>query len=140
MSIKIFYDDVNFRIRNWRKIKVLIEKVIAEEGKIPGDLNFILTNDKILKEINIEFLQHYYCTDVISFNHEKKGLIAGEIYISIETVKVNAKNYKVSYNNELLRVFLHGLLHLCEYDDQTEAEKRNMRKLEDSWLEEFKRF
>ena len=134
MSIRIFYDEIDFRLKGWGKVKRLVEKVISDEKKISGDLNFILTNDKILKEINIKFLKHNYYTDVVSFNYSDKNKINGEIYISIDTVKLNAKNYKVSYSSELIRVIVHGLLHLCGYNDTRKTEKLKMRKMEDYWL------
>lgn len=137
MKIRIFYDNVDFRIKGWRKIKKLIEKVISKEDKISGDLNFILTNDSILKKINIEFLKHNYNTDVISFNYYDQNNLTGEIYISIETVKRNAKNYKVSYRNEMIRVIIHGVLHICGYEDRDDREKREMRKHEDFWLKVY---
>jgi rRNA maturation RNase YbeY len=139
VSIRIFYDKVNFRVKNWRKVKKMIEKVIAKEKRISDDLNFILTNDKELKEINIEFLKHNYYTDVICFDYGGKNIINGEIYISIETVKKNAKNYKVSYNKELLRVIIHGVLHMCGYDDKRIKDKTEMKDREDYWLELFER-
>ena len=134
MKIRIFYDNVDFRIKGWRKIKKLIEKVISKEDKISGDLNFILTNDSILKKINNEFLKHNYNTDVISFNYYDQNNLTGEIYISIETVKRNAKNYKVSYRNEMIRVIIHGVLHICGYEDRNDSEKGEMRKKEEFWL------
>ena len=137
MSIQIFYDNIYFRVKNWRSIKKLIEKVISEEGKISGDLNFILTNDDILKGINIQFLKHNYYTDVISFNYGDNNIITGEIYISIDTVKRNANNYKISYNTELIRVVIHGVLHLCGYDDSNEKEKKKMKGLENFWLKVY---
>ena len=94
MKIKIFYDNIDFRVRGWRKIEKLVKKVISKENKISGDLNFIVTNDKTLKEINNKYLKHNFNTDVISFNYEDQGNLFGEIYISIDTVKRNAKNYK----------------------------------------------
>lgn len=139
MNIRIFYDDTSFRIKSWKKTRSLIEKVISGEGKTLGDLNFILTTDKILKEINIEFLKHNYNTDVISFNYGNENHITGEVYISIETVKSNARNYKVSYGNELLRVLIHGTLHLCGYYDGSFEERLEMRKREDSWLTHFEK-
>lgn len=134
MSIRIFYDNIDFRVKNWRKIKKLVEKVISEDGKVSGDLNFILTNDIILREINIQFLKHNYYTDVVSFDYSTRDIISGEIYISIDTVKINAKNYKVSYGIEIIRVIIHGVLHLCGYNDRTAKEKDVMRGLENSWL------
>lgn len=138
MNIRIYYDNVNFRIRSWRKIRKLIEKVISKENIISGDLNFILTNDSVLKKINNEFLKHNYNTDVISFNYDDQSNLAGEVYISIDTVKRNAKNYKVSYRNEMIRVIIHGVLHICGYEDRNDIEKREMRKQEDFWLKIYK--
>ena len=111
-----------------------MKRSFRKKGKISGDLNFILTNDRILKEINVQFLKHNYDTDVISFNYGDESTISGEVYVSIDRVKINAKNYKVSYNNELLRVIIHGVLHLCGYVDSTEVEKELMRRQEDSWI------
>ncbi len=106
---------------------------------IPGDLNFIITNDESLKEINRKFLNHDYYTDVISFRYSKGNIIDGEVYISKDTVKSNAKNYKVSYKKEMLRVIVHGILHLCGFDDKTKFQKQRMRKMEDYWLNEYLR-
>jgi probable rRNA maturation factor len=138
LNIRLFYDGVDFRLRGWLKIRKLIEKVISEEGKISGDLNFILTDDKSLKEINIKFLKHNYFTDVISFGSGSVDLIEGEVYISVDRVRINAINYKVSYKNEVLRVIIHGTLHLCGYNDVRDDERENMRRMEDLWIERFK--
>lgn len=134
MSINIYYDKIDFRLKGWRKIKKLIEKVISDEKKASGDLNFILTDDITLKKMNVKFLKHNYFTDVISFDYGVGKKMNGEIYISIDTVKRNALNYKVSYNSELVRVMLHGVLHLCGYKDKSFEEKNEMNRLEDSWL------
>jgi probable rRNA maturation factor len=137
LNIRIYYDNVDFRIKGWRKIRKLIEKVISKEDKISGDLNFIMTNDSIMKKINNEFLKHNYNTDVISFNYDDQNTLAGEIYISVETVKRNAKNYKVSYRHEMIRVIIHGVLHMCRYEDRNNMEKGKMRKREDFWLKVY---
>ena len=112
----------------------VIEKVIGEKEKISGDLNFIITNDETLRKINIQFLGHDYDTDVISFNYCSGNIINGEVYVSIDTVKENAKKYNVSLNMEIRRVFIHGILHLLGYDDKTKKQKADMKKMEDIWL------
>lgn len=137
MSIKIFYDEVDFRLKGWRKAVRLFKKVIGNENRIPGDLNFIITSDNELRKINIEFLKHNYFTDVIAFDNSRDNIISGEIYISIDTVTTNSHNYNVSLNEEVLRVMIHGLLHICGYVDDTEKKRNVMRKMEDSWLYDF---
>lgn len=139
MKIKIFYDEIAYRLRNSKLYLTKIEKVIRSEKLLAGDLSFIITTDKNLIEINKEFLNHNYFTDVIAFAYNEGKILNGEIYISLETVRRNANNYKVSLKGELLRVMIHGTLHICGYDDKTEREKEMMRRKEDLWLEYFEK-
>lgn len=134
MSIRIFYDDVSYRYHGWLKLKKLLNEVITESGNIPGDLSIILTGDDALKRINIQFLEHDYFTDVITFNYNTDNVINGEVYISIDTVKNNAMNYNVSLYSELTRVIIHGVLHLTGFNDKTGEERKEMRAQEDLWL------
>jgi probable rRNA maturation factor len=137
LSIRIFYDETNFRLNGWKKVVKIIEQAIFKEQKIPGDLNFIMTNDEILKKINFQFMKRDYSTDVITFNYNVKNVINGEIYISMETVQENAVNYNVSLKSEVLRVAIHGILHLLGYDDKSKKEKAIMKRKENMWLRVF---
>jgi probable rRNA maturation factor len=134
LSIRIFYDELTFRIKGWRKTSKVLKAIIEKEEKISGDLNFVLTTDERLKEINIEFLEHDYYTDVITFDYNIDKVINGEIYISLERVKENALNYNVSLDSEILRVLIHGVLHLVGFNDSNEEEKDKMRRMEDFWI------
>jgi rRNA maturation RNase YbeY len=134
LSIHIYYDDTSYTYRGWRKLKSILLEVIAEENKIPGDLNVIITSDEKLKDINVRFLEHDYYTDVITFNYNSGDVVNGEIYLSFDTVKLNSVNYKVSLKEEMRRVIIHGMLHLVGYNDKSNDEKKIMRQMEDKWL------
>jgi rRNA maturation RNase YbeY len=137
LSIRVFYDETDFRLKSRRRVVKIIKEVIGKEEKISGDLNFILTNDENLLKINMRFLEHDYYTDVITFNYNVNNVVNGEIYISMDTVKDNSINYNVSLKSELFRVMIHGVFHLLGYDDKTEVEKENMRNREDYWIKIF---
>ena len=138
MSIRIFYDETDFRLKGWRKAVKIVREVIAKEKKLSGDLSFIVTTDEIVKDINLEFLEHDYYTDVITFDYCNGNVINGEIYISLDRVKENALNYNVSFDYEILRVLIHGVLHLLGYTDLNDPDKEVMRKMEDFWIKSVK--
>ncbi len=137
MRIKFFYDGVKLRVKRSGEIKRFLERVIAGEMKKPGDLIFIFTDDKTLLRINREFLKHDYYTDVISFDYSSGNSLNGEIYISVDSVKRNASNLKVRMKEELVRVMIHGILHLCGYDDGKESDKEIMFIKQEALVKEF---
>ncbi|HLN20764.1 MAG TPA: rRNA maturation RNase YbeY [Bacteroidales bacterium] len=137
MRIRIFYDETVYRYKGWLKLKDLTGKILASEKRKPGEINFIITTDRKLKDINVEFLEHNYFTDVITFNYNTGNIVSGEIYISIDTVKDNAGIYETGLKKEMSRVMIHGILHLAGYDDKSDEEKQLMRKMEDFWLDKL---
>lgn len=134
MKVKVYYDGINYRIRKGTDLMIMIEKVIGEENKVPGDLNFIITTDEELVKINREFLGRDYYTDVISFDDSSYKETGGEIYISLDTVRRNSITYNVALEEELVRVMIHGLLHLCGYRDDNIREKKVMNERENYYL------
>ena len=119
MTIKVFYDEIKFRLKGSGKIKRFLEKVILAEKMVPGDLNFVFTSDETLLDINIRFLGHDYYTDVIAFDYNSDNRVNGEVYISVDTVERNAASFGVKRDEEVARVMIHGTLHLCGYKDGT---------------------
>ncbi|MGM0665740.1 MAG: rRNA maturation RNase YbeY [Bacteroidota bacterium] len=134
MVPKIYYRNVKFRLGKTKDIKNWIVQVIRSEGKRTGDLSFFFLPDKDLREINSEFLDHDYNTDVIAFDYGSEGTVSGEIYMSIETIKGNTSVYGTRLKEEILRVMIHGTLHLIGYDDKDEAGRKEIRRKEDYYL------
>lgn len=135
MKIRVFHDKINFRLKNSRRILRLIKEIMLKENVMSADLCFIFTSDRKIRELNREFLKHDYFTDVIAFGEKLSNSIKGEIYISIDTVRKNSRRYNVTEKEEVLRVMIHAVLHLCGYKDKTAGEKSRMRELEDYWIE-----
>ncbi len=132
----LFYNqDVTYRVCNRRAIKHWLNNVIISEKHCPGDINIIFCSSEYLRNMNVRFLQHDYCTDVITFPYDdERHRVSGDVFIDINTVNDNALYYKVTFYNELLRVMVHGVLHLLGYNDESEEEKVIMRSKEDYYL------
>ena len=135
MSISFNKADKNTTLAKRSVLKAFIEKAIKKEGLRIERLQYIFCSDKYLLGINKSYLQHDYYTDIISFDlSETKGKLIGEVYISIDRVKENAKNLRESFVNELHRVIIHGVLHLCGYKDKSSKESKKMREKENYYL------
>jgi rRNA maturation RNase YbeY len=133
MSINFFCQNVFFSLKKKSVVKTWILSAIQKEKKKAGEVFFIFCNDKFLLSLNKKFLKHNTFTDIITFQYPSEKLSA-EIFISIPRVRENAKKFKVSFEDELHRVMIHGILHLCGYKDKTPTHKKKMRKREDFYL------
>jgi len=132
-----FNYETNFNLENEETIKKWILNCVEKEGFELGEINYIFCDDNYLHKINVEFLQHDTLTDIISFDYTLGKLIGGDIFISIERVTENAKDFKVSFDKELQRVLIHGVLHYMGYKDKTDEEKQEMRNKEDECIHTF---
>jgi rRNA maturation RNase YbeY len=133
-----FNYETAFELKGENLLEYWIDTIVSEEGFSIGEINYIFCDDEYLHKLNVEFLQHDTLTDVISFDNTLGKLISGDIYISVERVEDNAKDFKVSFLDELHRVMIHGVLHYMGYKDKTEEEKIMMRNAENKALSEFK--
>ncbi|MGY8950975.1 MAG: rRNA maturation RNase YbeY [Flavobacteriales bacterium] len=119
------------------KIRIWIEDVIKKEKKTVGDITYIFCDDDYLLERNKEFLDHNTLTDIITFNYCIDNNISSDIMISIDRVKENSTTFENSFNEELKRVMIHGILHLIGYNDKSDKEKELMREKENFYLNMF---
>ncbi len=132
--ISFFTPTIKFDLQHRRTLKNWLKSVAESEGKRVGEVSVIFNSDEELLQLNREFLQHDYYTDVITFDYTTEDLIGGDIFISVDTVRANATEYKQAFDDELHRVMVHGLLHLCGYPDKTPAQQKAMRAREDLYL------
>jgi rRNA maturation RNase YbeY len=133
--IHFFNEDVDFTVPNPRKTKTWLKAIIKAEGYELNQLNYIFCSDEYLLNINRQYLEHDFYTDIITFdNSEVESIVEGDIFISIERVSENAKDLNKTFNEELLRVLAHGILHLVGYDDIEDEQELEMRTKEDFYL------
>lgn len=136
--VLFFFEDVRLSLTGRSALKKFILDIFRAEKKELDSLNYIFCSDKELLKINREFLHHDFYTDIITFDlSEQKSAIQGEIYVSVDRIRENAKNLKVSFKSELHRVVFHGALHLCGYKDKTKKEISLMRQKERFYLEKY---
>lgn len=134
-----FNYELDFKLPNEEEVSVWISSVISSEDFKEGDINYIFCNDEYLLNLNVEFLKHDSLTDIISFDYSVGKELHGDIFISIERVIDNAKSFEVSFEKELNRVLVHGILHYCGYKDKSDKDLKLMREKEDHYLNELYR-
>ncbi|MDR1554249.1 MAG: rRNA maturation RNase YbeY [Prevotellaceae bacterium] len=135
--IRFFTEDIYFDLKNKRKIRQWLTIAVASENKNIGDINFIFCSDSYLLDMNKKYLNHDYFTDVITFDFCENDTISGDIFISIDAVRANSVEYKQLFEDELRRVMIHGVLHLCSYGDSTKSEIALMRSKENIYLKKM---
>lgn len=136
--INIFFEDTAEFDLSKLNVEANIEKLVNNENRTLGDVNYILCSDAYLLDINRQYLNHDYYTDVISFDYCEDNVISGDIFISVDTVADNAKEYGVTFEKELARVMIHGVLHFVGYNDKSDEEVPVMRAKENQYLSLFK--
>lgn len=135
IAVNFFTEDISYTLKQKTRIRTWLLETIKAEGYVLEELNFILCSDEYLLNMNQQFLNHDTYTDVITFdNSETAKTIVGDIFISIERIQENAREFKSSIAVELCRVMVHGTLHLLGYKDKSKAQKTLMTQKEDHYL------
>lgn len=137
MSINYNSQDCEYKLKNKLKSTSLIKYCIDNEGFKTGPIAIIFCSDNYLLSINNQYLGHNYFTDVITFDYTESGIVSGDIFISIDTVADNAEVFEITPAQEMLRVMIHGILHLCGYGDKSPEEAVVMRDKENFYLDLF---
>lgn len=140
----ITYDKEHSKIKmpkiKKRNVSAWIKKVAELHGKKVGDLSYLFCSDDHILEVNKEYLQHDYYTDIITFDYTEEDVISGDMVISVDTIATNAEKFNTSFESEFFRVVIHGVLHLCGINDKGPGEREIMEKHEDEALEVAKNF
>ena len=134
MAIIFHTIDVDPKLKHKTALKRWIKDCVLAENKTPGPINIIFCSDEYLLEMNRNYLQHDYYTDIITFDFTVDNRVSGDLYISFDRVKENAFKNNISLQNETYRVIIHGVMHLCGYKDKTKNDILLMRSLEDKCL------
>ena len=130
--------ETDFRLNTEDLYTQWISKAIEAESCSQGEINYIFCDDEYLHKLNVEFLNHDTLTDIISFDYSIGKIVHGDIFISVERVADNAQDFKVTFEEELARVIIHGILHLCGYKDKTDEDAQIMRLKENHYLNQLK--
>ncbi len=135
MAINFIDIDSGRKLQRVRVLKQWITAVVERENRVVGDVSIAFCSDSYIQQKNVEYLNHNYATDILTFSYNQDEIISGDLLISTDTIQSNAKEYGVSYSEELHRVIIHGMLHLIGYDDMCDADQDVMTRMEDSSLE-----
>lgn len=137
MAIYYFEEDIDSITLKKRDLNKWFKNCIFDFKFQVGDINYIFCSDNYLHQINVKYLNHDYFTDVITFNNNMDDIISGDIYISVDRISENAELYNTTFYDELYRVMIHGLLHLLGFNDKTNKQQIEMRRMEDLYLSKF---
>lgn len=137
MSITFDSDNIDFPNIKKRETSAWIKKIANSYNKKIGNVDYLFCNDEKILEINRQYLDHDFYTDIISFDYSEGDIISGDIFISLDTVRTNSQKYNTDYQEELYRVIIHGVLHLCGLDDKLEEDAIRMRESENSALKQL---
>ena len=132
--VRYFSEDIDFTFKGRALNNHWFRMVAESEIRRIGDVNVIFCSDRYILDINMKYLQHDYFTDIITFDYCEGDRLSGDLFISIDSVRENAVEYGASFEEELHRVLVHGILHLIGYDDHTEEQITQMRAKEDYYL------
>lgn len=139
MSLHFHCHDVQLKLAGKNKIKAWVKQSVEDEGNLLGVVNLIFCTDAYLLEINEEYLNHDFYTDIITFQYTDRP-ISGDLFMSLDRINENAAKYRVHVRQEILRVIIHGILHLCGYSDKSANSKLLMSKKEDFYLAKWQEF
>lgn len=132
-----FNYETDFELENEAQYEDWISRIIESEGFDEGEINYIFCDDEYLHKINVEYLDHDTLTDIISFDYTVGNVLQGDIFVSVERVQDNAKDFNVSFEEELKRVLSHGVLHYCGYKDKSPEDEAVMRSKEEEKMQMF---
>lgn len=132
-----FNYELDFSLQQEDQYEAWISSILASEDFLIGEINYIFCTDEYLHEINVKYLDHDTLTDIISFDYTENQVVSGDIFISIDRVKENAAEFGVAFDQELLRVMAHGILHYCGYKDKSVEDEALMRQKEEEKMKMF---
>ena len=134
--VRYYNDSTTYRLREKRKVAAWLKMVAEQEGYTLGDVTYIFCSSEVHRKMNIDYIGHDYFTDIITFDYSEldEGVVSGDIFIDVETVADNARIYGVTARQEMLRVVVHGVLHLCGQKDKDPEDEKEMHRKEDKYL------